>query len=178
MGYTNVYATEESISRGSLRYYFISRGEKDIIKVIDYTKIIGSGNYFIFNLAFGDYDAEADTVIDKVNSNNGDMYTVFYTVLNSVTDFFNKYAQDAIFVQGSDSSQEYYNECIDTCKKRCVGFCKNANRRIKTYRDFINRDFENLDKSYIFYGAFKANLHFMPYEAGIEYDAILVFKRP
>jgi hypothetical protein len=167
MGYTNVYATEEDTSKKSLRYYFISRGEKDIVKVIDYTKIADNGHYFIFNLAFGDYDSEGDFVIDKVNSNNGDMYPVFHTVLNSVPNFFNKYPKDAIFVQGSDSSHDYFNQCIDTCKKKCVEICKNANRRIKTYRDFINRNFESLDKSYTFYGVFSENLNFTPYEAGI-----------
>lgn len=119
----------------------MSYRKTEIIKVIDYAPIVDTGNYIIYNLAFGDYDEENDLVIDKTNSNNGDMYPVFYTVLNSITEFFKKFPTYALFVQGSDNSPDYFNECVQTCQKRCIDNCRNANRRIKTYSRFVNKNF-------------------------------------
>jgi len=178
MAYNNSYKIEEpEVVNKGLRYFFISEGEKEIIKTIAYTPIADTNNYTIFNFDFGDYDSTNDIISDKSNSNNGDMFKVFYTVLNSVTDFFERYPKDALLVQGSDSVDDYMEECIQTCNKKCVDVCKNVNRRIKTYRNFINKNYEELRKNYTFYGSFKGADEFVPYENGKEYEALMVFKK-
>ncbi len=177
MAYNPCYDAEEELFKKRLRFLFTSSGKREIVKAIEYTAVADNGKSTIYNLAFGDYDNQNDLVMDKTNSNNGDMYQVFYTVLNSVTAFYNQFPNDAIFIQGSDNSHDYYHECLPTCQKKCTVACKNANRRIKTYRSFINKNFQKLDKSYRFMGAFKHAAEFVPYELGMEYDAILVFQR-
>jgi hypothetical protein len=178
MAYNNSYEIQDSeIIDKRLRYFFLSKGEKEIIKAIEYSPIADTGNYTIFNFGFGDYDAVSGLISDKTDSNNGDMFKVFYTVLNTVTDFFENYPKDALLVNGSDSAENYMLECIETCTKKCTDICKNANRRIKTYRNFINKNFEELRKNYIFYGSFKGTNTFVPYENGKEYDALMVFKK-
>jgi len=68
------YPTEQLEAKGkSIRYIFESVGETTIIKQIEFSyfdSILGSD---VYNLGFGDYNAQQDTISDKVNSNNGDM---------------------------------------------------------------------------------------------------------
>lgn len=83
------YDTELTLNEERLQYLFASIGNSTIIKAIEYSPITTLGNRTVYNLGFGDYDEERKTIIDDTNSNNGDMYTVFNTVLNTVPLFFN-----------------------------------------------------------------------------------------
>ena len=105
------------------------------------------------------------------------MYKVFYTVLNSVMKFFQIYPNDILFVQGSDSAKDVAGRCIQTCRKRCMGICKNANRRIRSYRNFINKHLKELQENYVFYGSFSGKNNFVAYEIGKEYEALMVRKK-
>ncbi len=106
----------------------ISKGEQDVVKAIQYSfvqKIIGKN---VFNLGFGDYDIERDLILDNVNTNNGDTYKVFNTVLSTIPTFFEKFNLDIIMVQGSDGRPEFIEQCKLGCLKKCILECKNYNK--------------------------------------------------
>ena len=89
------------------------------------------GGRTVYILGFGDYDEALDTIVDDVNSNNGDIYIVYNTVLSTVPMFFAINEDAAIIVGGSDSHYEFINDCLPTCKKKCVEHCKNYQRQLK-----------------------------------------------
>jgi hypothetical protein len=78
-------------------------------------------------------------------------------------------------VQGSDHSEDFSNKCRETCSKKCGEMCKNLNRRIKTYRYFIDKNYEKLQPEYKFIGGSRSPngiiLH-DNYEIGAEYDVV------
>ena len=142
-----IYNTEQTTEEIKTQYLFESVGEKTIIKAIEYTPIANMGGRTVYNLGFGDYDEALGTIVDDVNSNNGDIYIVFNTVLSTVPMFFAINEDVVIIVSGSDSHDEFINDCLPTCKKKCIEHCKNYQRRIKTYRYYVDKNFEEL--SYI-----------------------------
>ena len=155
MNNITAYPTEQLEAKGkSIRYIFESVGNKSIIKQIEYSyfgNILGSD---VYNLGFGDYNVEQDTISDKVNSNNGDMRKVFNTVLSSVPKFFEAHKSAGIWVTGSDE------------------------KRTKIYCFYVNRNFEQLYDDYLFYGYLKdAEPNLLPYAPKITYNGILVFKK-
>lgn len=173
------YKTEpNNIGVKKIRYLFESVGNRSIIKAIEYAYIKKISGRKVYNLGFGDYNKEDGTIIDNVNSNNGDMRKVFSTVLNTVPKFFKEHHDAAIWVQGSDSSENYKTNCETNCTKNCNGICKNYNRRIKTYKYYINRNFVELSKSYIFFGYVHGeHSNFVQYVPDNDYNGILVIKK-
>ena len=173
-----IYITEQTDEEVKIQYLFESVGEKTIIKAIEYTPVQNMSGRTIFNLGFGDYDELLGTIIDDVNSNNGDMRIVFNTVLSTVPMFFDINADAVIIVSGSDSHEEFINDCLPNCKKKCIDYCKNYQRRIKTYRYFVDKNFEQLSLDYIFFGRDKSKANtFVQYIPNLEYDDILVYKK-
>ena len=158
-----------------IRYIFESVGEKSITKVIEYSYLTIISDRKVYNLGFGDYNAKVDDFIDDVNSNNGDMRKVFSTVLDSVPKFFKENSEAAILVEGSDSVVDFMSKCEKTCSKRCDKICKNFNRRIKTYRYYVDRNFVELSKEYLFFGIINDDI--VQYVPNSEYSGILVFKK-
>ena len=135
-----------------MQYLFESFGNQSIIKVIEYTPIAKRDGRTIYNVGFGDYDETSGAILDDVNSNNGDMWKVFSTVLNTVPKFFKDYKDAAIWMQGSDSAEDFKAKCQLTCAKNCTDECSNFERRIKAYRYYVNRNFVELSKEFIFFG--------------------------
>jgi len=113
------YPSEQRFGDAGVQYVFVSKGEKDIIKVIEYSFVQVFLQKRLFNLGFGDYDAETDSLIDNSSSNNGDHYRVFNTVLNTIPDFFIHYPTDIVAVQGSDSHPGFAENCKIACTKKC-----------------------------------------------------------
>ena len=149
-----------------------------MIKAIEYTPVKRIQGRVIYNLGFGDYDEKTGEVFDDVNSNNGDMWRVFSTVLNTVPEFFRDQPNDAIWVQGSDGHDEFFKHCKISCKKKCRNFCKNVDRRIKTYRYYVEKNFNDLCKEYLIFGSYSINpVQVSQYIVGNEYVGILVFKK-
>lgn len=134
------------------KFLFNSQGHTRVTKVVEYTLLEGVGNGRIYNFGFGDYDSQNDYVSDLSVSNNGDVYKVYNTVLSTVPIFFESNPDGYIFVQGSDSSIEFYEVCKVSCRKRCEGNCKNQGRRISIYRNYITKNF-NLPKLIMTFGA-------------------------
>ncbi len=171
---TEVIDTEAS----KIQYLFESKGERSIVKAIEYSFVRKLSGRKVYNLGFGDYNEEDGSIIDDVNSNNGDMRKVFSTVLNTVPKFFSEYKESAIWVQGSDSAEDFKSKCEVSCKKKCTDNCKNYNRRIKAYRYYVDRNFVELSKEYIFFGFTNGdNPDFVQYVPKNEYVGILVFKK-
>ncbi|MDC8003558.1 hypothetical protein POV27_05815 [Aureisphaera galaxeae] len=173
------YKTESLNTRTKkVQYLFESTGNRSIIKVIEYTPVARRDGRTIYNLGFGDYDEETGTFLDDVNSNNGDMWKVFSTVLNTVPVFFRENKKAAIWVQGSDSAEDYKVLCEPTCNKKCNETCRNFNRRIKTYRYYVNKHFVDLSKEYVFFGLTGGDFpDFVQYVPGNEYIGILIFRK-
>ncbi|GAA3654264.1 DUF6934 family protein [Flavivirga jejuensis] len=173
------YKTEllESRTR-KIQYLFESRGHKSIIKAIEYTPVAKRNGKVIYNLGFGDYDEENGNIFDDSNSNNGDMRKVFSTVLNTIPKFFKENEEASIWIQGSDSAHKFKELCEANCKKNCEELCKNFNRRIKTYRYYINKNFVALSKEYILFGLKNEKKAILTqYIPNNEYVGILVFKK-
>lgn len=156
------------------QYLFESKGEQIIIKAIEYSPVSQIDDRIVYNLGFGDFDEKTGGIIDNANSNNGDMRRVFSTVLNTIPEFFKKNENSAIWVAGSDSSEDYINQC--NCKKNCrAGICKNRDRRIRTYRYYIDKNFKELSKEYTFFGF--RNEEFVKYFPRNDYSMVLVYKK-
>ena len=147
------YDLEEISHEVNPKFIFISVGNEDIIKAVEYQyteQDLYGGK--LYNLCFGDYIIDDDKIDDKINSNNGDVYTVFYTVLSTIPKFLTDNPNSTIMVSGSDTSKDFVENCKNLCLKNCNEDCKNANRRIKAYRYYVNKNYEELIKEYEFWG--------------------------
>lgn len=175
-----IYETVSTIADGypTLTYAFESQGTTSVTKIIQYSPFESHGQ-ILYNLGFGDYDSDTGGIIDSINSNNKDMYTVFNTVLHSVLDFFSNRPEDKIYVTGSDNEdlQSFVETCKQKCTKNCSDNCKNINRRIKTYCRYVNRDYDNLTVEYDFYGQKWGESEFTPFIRHENYKALIVNKK-
>lgn len=180
MNNIDIYQTTRQQSNDNYRYLYLfeSIGESSILKVIEYSLVDTFKQKLVYNLGFGDYNAELDEINDSVNSNNNDMYKVFNTVLFSIVDFFENFPDAVIFVQGSDSLDGFIHNCKLSCNKNCKDDkCKNFNRRIRTYRNFVDKNFDALCQDYIFFGSIIGNKVFTQYVPFKNYTSILVYKK-
>jgi hypothetical protein len=179
--FQNVYHTREyQVANDLLQFYFVSKGEKDIVKVVQYQYVKDFDGRPLFNLGFGDYDMERGTFSDEEISNNNDHYKVFHTVLNTVPRLFDAFGNIILMAQGSDSRQEYIDKCRGSCSKKCNdGPCKNAHRRISIYRGFVNKHFEDLSENYSFLGSegIENQKLIEPYQQWKKYKAVFVMRK-
>ncbi len=169
---------EQAVER-RLRYFFASIGTATIVKAIEYAPIQEVQGKVVYNLGFGDYDEETDDIVDDINSNNGDVYIVFNTVLNTIPDFFTQHPNDIVYVSGSDSNDGFAEKCRITCRKRtkCVKDCAKIDRRINTYRYYVDKNFDELSESYTILGRNRqTGTEFVPYLPYDDYHDILVYK--
>lgn len=175
-----IYELEEDKSENGLVFFFISKGEQDIIKAIQFSFVQERNGRNIYNLGFGDYDPENDKLEDDVNTNNGDAFRVFNTVLSTIPIFFQHFANEVLMVQGSDGSPEFVEKCKLICKKKCVDECKNYNRRINVYRGYVDKNYLELIAEYQFLGGIKNNeegIIVEPYERYKKYDSVFLFRK-
>jgi len=66
-----VYSLQSQISTEQLKFLFISTGVKKVVKVVQYSYISDLLGKDVYNLGFGDYDIDSDTILDDVNTNKG-----------------------------------------------------------------------------------------------------------
>jgi hypothetical protein len=162
------------------KYLFISKGDEDIIKAVDYSPLgVNFEGKNVYNFGFGDYDVDTNTTLDSFISNNGDVYKVFNTALSTIPDFLENNMDAAIFVRGSDSSPDYIENCKPNCKRNCNDDCRNAHRRITVYRKYINNNFNKLSQEYKFYGGYtdKEGVKIEEYQLNRNYDSVLLMKK-
>lgn len=74
----------------------------NITKVVQYAE---TGTKGIFNLAFGDFNEDEQTIDDLSITNNGDSQKVLATVASTVYAFFDKYPDAYVFATGSTNSR-------------------------------------------------------------------------
>lgn len=172
----NLYETEFSLEEGIFQYLFESHGNEAIYKAVQYSAFTVNGET-LYNFGFGDYDFQTKKVADDMNSNNGDMREVFNTVLNTVPKFFKENPGFPIYVQGSDSSDEFEKKCRLDCSKKCNTKCKNRDRRIRTYTYYVDTNFKILSQDYIFFGFDEEISDFVQYIPKNKYKAVLVYKK-
>jgi len=80
-----IYDYEESVRLPEgMRYYFISDGERQLVKAIEYKYIDIRENRLTYNLGFGTYSPENNELDDYDISENGDHYKVLNTVLSTI----------------------------------------------------------------------------------------------
>ena len=177
------YKTKKISDDEEIKYVFYSTGKRTISKLVAYTVLGGLNHRTVYNLGFGDYDSVTNTIVDDTISDNGDMMTVFNTVLHTIPVFFDNHPHDVITVQGSDSDDDdhmFEQKCRTGCKKKCTETCKNLNRRISIYKWFVRRHFDELIKEYLIFGSYKENkTNFTQYNPteDEEYVAIMVYKK-
>ncbi|WP_343704333.1 hypothetical protein [Chitinophaga sp.] len=180
MAFEKIYPVREAAQEQSLMYLFVSNGTANIVKAIEYQYMQDIGFSPLFNLGFGDYDVKTDTISDQCVSNNGDHYTVFHTILSTIPRFFEMQPHALIVVQGSDSGQKFADCCKVTCLKGCKEVCRKINRRINAYRWYVEKNFEQLNNAYTFYGGAmyeNGNATLEDYCKGKEYKAVFCMKK-
>ncbi len=79
-------------------YEFLSSGPKGTIKKVVQYIALRQG---IYNLGFGDWDEEAQSIRDDVRTNNDDRDKVLATVAFTVFDFMEYHPGAIIFAEGS-----------------------------------------------------------------------------
>ena len=159
----------------------MSEGKKDVFKTIDYSYFLDHQGEKVYNLAFGDYVLGDDSFADNITTNNGDPYKVYQTVLATIPYFFQTYADAMLMVQGSDSTQQFFNNCHLTCNRKCPsGECRKAHRRISIYRNYIDKNLDSLIREYEFFGNMGSNVNQIlieKYVKGKKYLMVFLKKR-
>lgn len=184
----NIYETQATESEVGNKYFFVSEGNQDVIKAIQYSFIQQLNNQIIeelngrnvYNLGFGDYDSDNDTLNDLANTNNGDHYKVFNTVLSTIPTFFEAYKGMVLMVHGSDGRQSFIESCKPACSRKCTNECKNFKRRINIYRRYVNKHYDLLSVDFQFIGGILNNegsTDLESYIVGKEYDSVLLFQK-
>ncbi len=176
----NVYALQGQKSQREIRYLFISRGKRNITKVVQYSFLREFNGRSFYNLGFGDYYLDKDILIDDISSNNRDVYKVFNSVLQTIPMFFKLYPNSILLVQGSDGRSEFTEKCRFTCSKKCAFDCRNFNRRINIYQRWLDKNYDKLVFDYQFIGSiYRRGKKNIPeeYKPGKKYDTIFLLKR-
>jgi hypothetical protein len=122
IGETYPFLSEDYIpATGELFFTFLSQGDQVIPKLIAYTPIEKGGRRY-FNWGFGDLVIDEVSgeykIDDKAESNNGDVKTVFYTVVSTLSDFFEMHPAATVYIQGkysptSGSLQRTYPSALE-----------------------------------------------------------------
>lgn len=177
---TTVYPVKEAIKVENITYLFVSRGYKEKIKVVEFEYAGIFGDRHVYNLGFGDYNAEKDSIEDGINTNNGDVYQVFNTVLSIIPRFFRIYEDAALMVEGSDSRIDFVQKCRLNCRKKCEENCRDYERRMNVYRNYVNKNFKTLCKTYTFWGGIQCEngkIIEELYQPGKKYDIVYVSRK-
>ncbi len=128
-------------------YSFISIGRKGLIlKVVRFDEIEPT----IFNLGFGDFDFEKQTLSDSIVSDNGDMEKILATVVSILNDFLQNNPKFSVFIVGSTLS------------------------RTRLYQIAINRYYEDFKVYFEIFGY--RNSEFDVFQKNVNYESFLVRK--
>ncbi len=145
------YTRYEYQTEDELHYFeFTSIGPKgDIKKIVEYTKVSVDN---IYNLAFGDYDSQSDTLNDKIVTNNGDSTKILATVVSTLYAFTGRYPNAWVFATGSTEV------------------------RTRLYRMGISNNLEELKEDFYVYGM-KIDESFEEFNIGEDYLGFLVTRK-
>ncbi|WP_315820837.1 DUF6934 family protein [Paraflavitalea speifideaquila] len=108
------------------------------------------GHIQVVNLAFGDWNQEAQTIDDLVISNNNDRDKVLATVAFTVLSYTEKCGNIAIHAVGATPT------------------------KTRLYQMGINAYRLEIEKTFLIFGFIKDEWY--PFHSGINYEAFLIFK--
>ena len=155
IGETYPFLSEDYIPEtGELFFTFLSQGEQVIPKLIAYTRIAKGGTKY-FNWGFGDLVIDEKTgeyrIDDKVESNNGDVKTVFYTVVSTLTSFFDVHPHATVYIEGSNR------------------------QRLDVYKRLIDRHWKHIEPFYEVKGSNGSEIEV--FKPGIDFEYLLISRR-
>ena len=114
----NLPIYELEVGEGLTTFEFISQGHKGIIsKMITFTEMVP----LVYNLGFGDKNAETGEIDDFAISNNGDTEKVLATVVSAVYIFTNDNPESRVYAIGSTDARnrlyrigisKYYDDAV------------------------------------------------------------------
>jgi hypothetical protein len=130
-------------------FEFISEGPKGTIRKVIQFEQTNEPN--LYNLAFGDLNAETNELDDLAISNNGDSEKVLATVVSALYAFFDKHPESYVYATGSTSA------------------------RTRLYRMGISRFYEEMIIDFDLYG--QVGNEFIPFEIGKEFSGFLAFRK-
>jgi hypothetical protein len=155
IGETYPFLSEDYIPEtGELYFTFLSQGEQVIPKLIAYTPIVRGGRKY-FNWGFGDLVIDESTgeyrIDDKAESNNGDVKTVFYTVVSTLADFFEVHPNATVYVAGS------------------------TEQRLDVYKGLIYRHWKHIEPFYQINGFINGKIEL--FEPGTDFEYLLISRK-
>ncbi|HEY9008727.1 DUF6934 family protein [Ohtaekwangia sp.] len=140
--------------RDELFFIFLSQGKEVIPKLVVFSPIEKGGQRY-YNWGFGDmiYDNESGNfrIDDKVQSNNGDAVTTFYTVISTLSIFFDHSPNAMVHIEGSNK------------------------QRAEIYRKIITRHWKQIEPLYEIKGG--SNGGIASFRDGLSFEYLLVSKR-
>ena len=131
-------------------FELISEGPKGLIRKRVQYRLVQNEN--IYNLAFGDVNAETDDFDDKVITDNNDSKKVLATVASTVYTFTEKYPTAIVYAEGSNAA------------------------RTRLYRIGISNNLEELTKDFKVFG-FLDNIGWVEYRKNEDYSAFYIFRK-
>jgi len=142
------------------RYEYSTEGEAELFKFTSegikgsVKKLVVYSQMFqkdVYNLAFGDYDEETNSIDDTVTTNNNDSQKVLATVASTLYVFTDKHPNVWVYATGSNSA------------------------RTRLYRMGITTNLEKILEDFEVYGL-SADA-WREFEKGKEYEAFLVKRK-
>jgi hypothetical protein len=130
-------------------FEFISEGPNGLIRKLIQFQVTNQPN--IYNLAFGDKNAETGQIDDLAVSNNGDSEKVLATVVAALYAFFDKHPDTFVYVTGSSRA------------------------RTRLYRIGISRFYKEIIQDYDLYGQIGDN--FYEFELNKDYVGFLTQRK-
>jgi hypothetical protein len=134
-------------------YTFYSRGKRDILKVIAFRPIEKDGNKY-YNWGFGDLVKNKTggfVVDDKTESNNGDVRRVLYTVVSTLSAFFEINPEATVSIEGSNR------------------------QRMSIYEKFVARRWKDIEALYDVKGFRNGQIE--PFQEAMDFDYLLISKK-
>lgn len=140
---------QSAANEAKTTFAFISEGPKGkILKRIQYEMIELDNYENVYNLGFGDLNADATDIDDLVVTGNQDRDKVLATVINTAYIFLERHPEASIYIQGSTPS------------------------RTRLYQIIINNYFDILSESFLIEGL--TEKEFLNFEKNNYYKAFLI----
>lgn len=130
-------------------FEFVSEGPKGMIRKLIQFQQTNRPN--LYNLAFGDKNAQTGEIDDLAISNNGDTDKVLATVVAALYAFFEKYPDAYVYATGSTAA------------------------RTRLYRMGITRFYDEVVEDFDLYG--QVGDEFLVFEVDKEYDGFIAQRR-
>lgn len=154
IGETYPFLSGDYVPESDILFYtFLSQGDEVIPKAIAFAPILKGSNKY-YNWGFGDLvvnDKGEYEIDDSVESNNGDVKTVFYTVVSTLSDFFEIHPEATVYIEGSNR------------------------QRMEVYRGLIARHWRQIEPFYRIIGYVSGKPEI--FRSGIDYEYLLISRK-